>query len=125
MNLILNELGGLALGSVPTIVLFLLTIAAYSLLVQRPLSKILAERRALTSGAVEQAKGAISAAEEKMAVYEEKLRAAKAEIRASREEKPLWSRRAAGRRSASRHRARRSSRAPRPLGSRSRVPARR
>jgi F-type H+-transporting ATPase subunit b len=87
MDQILNQLGGLALGSVPTIVLFLLLIAAYNFLVARPLNKVLAERRARTSGAVEQAKGAISAAEAETAVYEDKLRAAKAEIFQAREEK--------------------------------------
>ncbi len=75
------------LGSVPTIVLFLLSIAAYGVLVRRPLERILAERRARTSGAVEEAKKAIAAAEEKAAAYEEKLRAAKAEIRKAREDK--------------------------------------
>ncbi len=87
MDQILNQLGGLALGSVPTIVLFLLLIAAYNLLVQGPLNKVLAERRARTSGAVEQARGAISAAEAETAVYEDKLRAAKAAIFHAREEK--------------------------------------
>jgi F-type H+-transporting ATPase subunit b len=87
MDQILNQLGGLALGSVPTIVLFLLLITAYNFLVHRPLNKVLAERRARTSGAVEQAKGAISAAEAETAVYEDKLRAAKAEIFQAREEK--------------------------------------
>lgn len=87
MDQILNQLGGLVLGSVPTILLFLLLIAAYSLLVQEPLSKVLAERRARTSGAVEQARGAISAAEAETAVYEDKLRAAKAEIFQDREQK--------------------------------------
>jgi F-type H+-transporting ATPase subunit b len=87
MDLILNELGGLALGSVPTIVLFLLLIVAYNVLVLGPLNKVLAERRARTSGAVEQAKGAIAAAEAETSVYEDKLRAAKAEIFKAREEK--------------------------------------
>ncbi len=87
MDQTLNQIGGLMLGSVPTIVLFLLLIAAYNLLVQRPLGKVLAERRARTSGAVDQAKGAISAAEAETAVYEDKLRAAKAEIFKAREEK--------------------------------------
>lgn len=87
MDQILNQLGGLALGSVPTILLFLLLIAAYNFLVQRPLNKVLAERRARTSGAIEQAKGAISAAESETSVYEDKLRAAKAEIFQAREEK--------------------------------------
>ena len=87
MDQILNQLVGLALGSVPTIIFFLLLIAAYSALVQRPLNKVLAERRARTSGAVEQAKGAISAAEAETAVYEDKLRSAKSEIFQAREEK--------------------------------------
>jgi len=42
MGQTLNQIGGLMLGSVPTIVLFLLLIAAYNLLVQRPLNKVLA-----------------------------------------------------------------------------------
>jgi F-type H+-transporting ATPase subunit b len=87
MEQTLNQLGGLVLGSVPTIVFFLLLISAYNFLVHRPLGKVLAERRARTSGAVEQAKGAISAAEAETAVYEDKLRAAKAAIFKAREEK--------------------------------------
>lgn len=80
MDEILNQLGGLILGSVPTIVFFLLLIVAYGFLVRRPLDAILAERRARTSGAVEQARGAISAAEAETAVFENKLRAARTEI---------------------------------------------
>jgi F-type H+-transporting ATPase subunit b len=91
MDEILNQLGGLLLGSVPTIILFLLLVAAYALLVRRPLDAVLAERRARTTGAVEQARGAISAAEAETAVFEEKLRAAKGEIFQSREAKlKLW-----------------------------------
>jgi F-type H+-transporting ATPase subunit b len=87
MDQILKQLGELVLGSVPTMVLFLLLVAAYGLLVRRPLDRVLAERRAKTSGAVEQARGAISAAEAETAVYEDKLRAAKAEIFQSRDKK--------------------------------------
>jgi F-type H+-transporting ATPase subunit b len=87
MDEILNQLGGLVLGSLPTVVLFILLVAAYGLLVRRPLDRILAERRARTTGAVEQARGAISAAEAETAVYEDKLRAAKAEIFQAREQK--------------------------------------
>ena len=84
---ILNQLGGLVLGSVPTMIFFLLLVIAYTFLVQRPLTKVLAERRARTSGAVEQARGAIAAAEAETAVFEEKLRAARTEILAAREQK--------------------------------------
>ena len=86
MNEILSQLGGLVLGSIPTIVLFLLLVAAYGLLVRRPLDAVLAERRARTTGAIEQARGAISAAEAETAVFEDKLRAAKSEIFQKRDE---------------------------------------
>jgi len=92
MDEILSQLGGLVLGSVPTMVLFLLLVVAYGLLVRRPLDRVLAERRARTSGAVEQARGAISAAEAKTAEYEDSLRRARAEILAEREDRlKLWS----------------------------------
>jgi F-type H+-transporting ATPase subunit b len=82
---IINQLGGLVLGSVPTIIFFVLLVIAYGVLVRRPLDHVLAERRARTSGAVESARGAISAAEAETAVYEDKLRSARAEIMAMRE----------------------------------------
>jgi F-type H+-transporting ATPase subunit b len=87
MEEILNKLGQLVLGSVPTMVLFILLVIAYGLLVRRPLDHILAERRARTTGAVEQARGAIAAAEAETSAYEEKLRKAKAEIFQARDEK--------------------------------------
>jgi F-type H+-transporting ATPase subunit b len=82
---ILNQLGSLLLGAVPTMIFFILLIIAYAYLVRRPLERTLAERRARTSGAVEQARGAISAAEAETSAYEEKLRAARAEMQALRE----------------------------------------
>lgn len=82
---ILHSLGSLIVGSVPTMILFILLVIAYSLLVQRPLERTLAERRSRTVGAVEQARGAISAAEAETAVYEEKLRAARAQMQGERE----------------------------------------
>jgi F-type H+-transporting ATPase subunit b len=85
MNEILNQLGGLVLGSVPTMILFLVLVVAYGYLVRRPLDRILTERRARTSGAVEQAKNAIAAAEAKTDEYEDGLRKARAEILAARE----------------------------------------
>lgn len=82
---ILHQLGSLIVSSVPTMILFLLLVIAYGFLVRRPLDRTLAERRARTTGAVEQARGAIAAAEAETAVYEDKLRAARAEIFAERE----------------------------------------
>jgi F-type H+-transporting ATPase subunit b len=92
MEQILDQLGELVLGSVPTMVLFILLVIAYGLLVRRPLDRILAERRARTTGAVEQARGAIAAAEAETSAYEEKLRNARATIFQTREEKlKQWS----------------------------------
>jgi F-type H+-transporting ATPase subunit b len=85
MDQILNQLGGLVLGSMPTMVLFILLVVAYGVLVRRPLERVLAERRARTTGAVEQAKGAIAAAEAETSSYEEKLRRAQLEIYEARE----------------------------------------
>lgn len=82
---ILHSLGSLIIGAVPTMILFILLVVAYSFLVQRPLERTLAERRTRTTGAMEQARGAIAAAEAETAVYEDKLRAARAEIAAHRE----------------------------------------
>jgi len=87
MDQILNQLGGLVLGSVPTMILFVLLVMAYGLLVRRPLERVLAERHARTTGAVEQARGAIAAAEAETTAYEDKLRAAKAEIFQARDQK--------------------------------------
>ena len=86
MDEILHQLGELVLGSVPTMILFVLLVAAYGFLVQGPLERILAERRLRTSGAIEQANSAIAAAEAETAAYEEKLRGAKAAIFAARAE---------------------------------------
>ena len=87
MDQILNQLGELVLGSAPTMILFILLVAAYGLLVRRPLDRVLAERRARTSGAEEQARSAIAAAEAETTAYEDRLRAAKAEIFQARDQK--------------------------------------
>ena len=87
MEQIVHQIGGLLLGSVPTIVFFLLLIGAYAALVRRPLDAVLAERRARTIGAIDQARGAMTAAEAETTVFEDKLRSAKAEIFAAREKR--------------------------------------
>ncbi|QEE27668.1 ATP synthase F0 subunit B [Terriglobus albidus] len=87
MNEILATLSELVLGSVPTIVLFTLVVIAYSVLVRRPLEKTLSERRARTSGAMEQAKSAVASAESKTSEYEERLRIARAEIFEARQKR--------------------------------------
>ena len=80
MSDLIQQLGGLVLGSMPTILLFLVTLAAYRLLVHTPLTKILRERYAKTQGAIEHAEAAVAAAEKKTAEYEERLRTARAEV---------------------------------------------
>ena len=85
MDEILNQLGGLVLGAVPTMLFFILLVIAYGLLVRRPLDRVLAERRARTTGAVEQARAAISDAEAKTSDYEDRMRHARGEILAARE----------------------------------------
>ncbi|HEX3570307.1 MAG TPA: ATP synthase F0 subunit B [Acidobacteriaceae bacterium] len=87
MNQILDQLGGLVLGAVPTMCFFLVLIIAYGFLVRRPLLKVLAERKARTSGAMDQAHASISAAESRTAEYEDRMRHARAEILAARDQR--------------------------------------
>jgi F-type H+-transporting ATPase subunit b len=87
MDEILHQLGGLVLGAVPTMILFVILVVAYGALVRRPLERILAERSARTTGAMEQARASISAAEAKTADYEDRLRRAKADLYAAREQR--------------------------------------
>jgi F-type H+-transporting ATPase subunit b len=82
---ILKQLGELVLGSLPTVVLFLLTIGLYSWLFHRPLKAILAERHRRTVGAVEQARAAIASAEAQTEEYEGRLRLARNAIAIARE----------------------------------------
>lgn len=87
MNDILQQIGELLLGSVPTILIFLFLVVMYRLLVYTPLTRILAERRERTQGAMEKAQAAIGAADAKSQEYEAKLRAARAEIFRTREQR--------------------------------------
>ena len=81
------SIADLFLRSIPTAVLFLLLLAAYRLLVHRPLLKVLAERRERTSGAMARAEAAIRTAERATQEYEARLRAARAEIFHAREQR--------------------------------------
>ena len=87
MNETLHQLGGLLLGSVPTIFLFFLVVIFYQFLVYRPLMRVLNERRERTEGAIEQAHAAIAAAAAKTQEYEAQLRAARARIFQARQKK--------------------------------------
>ena len=93
MDEILHQLGGLLLGSVPTILLFLLVVILYRVLVYGPLTRVLAERRARTEGAMEQAHDAIAAADAKAQEYEARVRMARVEIFHAREQRlARWNR---------------------------------
>ncbi|MGC2164168.1 MAG: ATP synthase F0 subunit B [Silvibacterium sp.] len=85
VNELLRQLGDLVLGSVPTMLIFLVLVFAYRFILYGPLVKMLAERRARTTGAIEAAQAAIAAADAKTQEYEAKLRAARAEIFHQRE----------------------------------------
>jgi len=87
MQEIFQQVGTLLLGALPTLILFILLVLAYHFLVQKPLSKTLAERRARTTGAIEEAHKAIAAAEAKTADYANKLRLARAEVFKIREKR--------------------------------------
>lgn len=87
MQEIIQQIGALLLGAVPTMVLFIVLVLAYQLLVQGPLSATLKERRARTEGAVEDAHKAIAQAEAKAAEYATKLRQARTEVYKTREQR--------------------------------------
>ena len=87
MSETIKQLETLLIGSVPTMIFFVTLVIAYGVLVRGPLDKVLAERRARTSGAIEQARGAMGAAEAETAVFEDKLRSAKGELFQAREQK--------------------------------------
>ena len=77
MDETLRQIGELLLGSIPTILFFLLCYGFYTVLVHRPLVRVLAERHARTAGAVEQARADVARAEARTAEYEQKLREAR------------------------------------------------
>ena len=77
MDETLRQIGGLLLGSIPTVIFFLLLYGLYTVLVHKPLARVLAERHARTQGAIEKARADIKSAEERTAEYERQLREAR------------------------------------------------
>jgi F-type H+-transporting ATPase subunit b len=77
MDETLRQLGELLLGSIPTVVLFVIIWVAYRAIVHSALSRAVSERRDKTVGAVEKAKADIAVAEHKTAEYEQKIREAR------------------------------------------------
>ena len=85
MNEILGQLGGLLLGSVPTIIFVLMLFGIYTAVVHKPLVKVLAERHSLTEGAIEKARADIAQAEARTADYEQRMREARMSVFKSQE----------------------------------------
>jgi len=77
MDETLRQIGGLLLGAVPTVIFFLLLFGLYTVLVHKPLTRVLAERRARTQGAIEKARADVAVAEARTSEYEQKLRDAR------------------------------------------------
>lgn len=84
---LLRQLGELLLGSVPTMIIFLILVVAYRFLLHGPLKRVLAERHDRTLGAVDKAHASVAAADSRSQEYEARLRAARAEIFSAREKR--------------------------------------
>ena len=63
MDELLRQLGELALGAIPTLIVFIVLVLAYRFILYRPMMKTRAERRARTEGALEQSRLAIGQAD--------------------------------------------------------------
>src|SRR5579862_3943799 len=85
MDETLRQLGELLLGSIPTVILMTLLYVLYSVVVHKPLQRVLAERRSKTEGAVEKSRADIAAADARTSEYEQKMREARAALFRSQE----------------------------------------
>jgi len=80
MDAILRQIGELLVNSIPTIISVLILWTAYTYLVHGKLRQVLAQRHALTEGAIERAQQEIATAEKRTAEYEERVREARSQI---------------------------------------------
>jgi len=85
MDETLRQLGELLLGSIPTIIMLVVLYGIYTVVVHKPLSRVLAERRSKTEGAIEKARADVATAEASTAQYEQKLREARVALFKSQE----------------------------------------
>jgi F-type H+-transporting ATPase subunit b len=83
----LRQLGQLLLGSIPTILFMLLLWGSYAVLLYKPLTKVLEQRRSQTEGAIEKARADVAAAEARTAEYEQRLREARRALFRGQEER--------------------------------------
>ena len=86
MNELLREIGDLVLGSIPTLILFIVLVVAYRFILFGRLVEVRAQRRARTVGAMEKSRLAAAQADVRAQEYEARLRAARAEIFRRREQ---------------------------------------
>ena len=87
MQEIFQEVEKYLIGAIPTALLFIVLVFSYQFLVQGPLTAVLEKRRALTEGAMEDARKAVAEAEAKAAEYAERLRLARADVYKLREQR--------------------------------------
>jgi len=87
MDQLFRQLGDLALGAIPTLILFIVLVLGYRYILYRPMMKTRAERRERTAGAFEKSSLAIAQADVRSQEYEAKLRAARGEIFRGREQR--------------------------------------
>ncbi len=87
MDQTLHQLGELLLGAVPTVILLALLYALYTVIVHKPLRRVLEERRSKTEGAIEKSKADIAAADARTSEYEQRLREARAALFRTQEAK--------------------------------------
>jgi F-type H+-transporting ATPase subunit b len=87
MQEIIQQLGTLFLGAVPTVLLFIVLVLSYQFLIQKPLTATLNQRRARTEGAIEDARRAMERAEARAAEYADNLRKARVEVYKVREQR--------------------------------------
>jgi F-type H+-transporting ATPase subunit b len=80
MDETLRQLGELLLGAVPTVILVTLLYVLYTVIVHKPLGRVLDQRRSKTEGAVEKSRADIAAAEARTSEYEQRLREARATL---------------------------------------------
>ncbi|HWW14523.1 MAG TPA: ATP synthase F0 subunit B [Candidatus Dormibacteraeota bacterium] len=80
MDQTLRQLGELLLGAVPTVILLAVLYVLYTVIVHKPLQRVLGERRSRTEGAVEKSRADIAAAEARTSEYEQRLREARATV---------------------------------------------
>ena len=87
MDQTVKQLGELLLGSVPTVIMLTLLYVLYTVIVHKPLNRVLKERHGRTEGAIEKSKADISAADARTIEYEQKLREARAAVFRAQEAK--------------------------------------